>query len=94
MIEDIDCIFTDRKTGDDNNQITLQNLLNCFDGFTCVEGTLLFITANNPEIFDDALIHLCRIDRKLEFGWADKYQTRSMFDKYFPKQTQSFEKIL
>ena len=38
MIEDIDCIFTDRKTGDDNNQITLQNLLNCFDGFTCVEG--------------------------------------------------------
>lgn len=93
MIEDIDCTFVDRKSGDENNQITLQNLLNCFDGFTCIEGTLLFITANNPEILDDALIRSCRIDRKIEFTHADKYQTQSMFEKYFPKQLSSFDKF-
>ena len=35
VIEDIDSIFTDRKKGDDDNGITLQGLLNCFDGFLC-----------------------------------------------------------
>ena len=34
VIEDIDSIFTDRKKGDDNNGITLQGLLNCFDGLS------------------------------------------------------------
>ena len=93
IIEDIDCIFTNRKEGDENNQITLQNLLNCFDGFTCVEGTILFITANKPEILDDALLRSCRIDHKLEFGNADKYQTKQMFMKYFPDKIGDFEKF-
>ena len=53
VIEDIDTIFTDRKNGDDVNGISIQGLLNCFDGHGA-EGTLLFITANKPEIFDDA----------------------------------------
>ena len=50
VLEDIDCMFDgERKEGDDNNMITLQALLNCLDGHTCVEGTLLFMTANNPD---------------------------------------------
>ena len=53
VLEDIDCMFDgERKEGDDNNMITLQALLNCLDGHTCVEGTLLFMTANNPEKMD------------------------------------------
>ena len=47
---------------------TLQALLNCLDGHTCVEGTLLFMTANNPEKMDYAMIRSCRIDYKLELG--------------------------
>lgn len=81
VIEDIDSIFTDRKKGDDNNGITLQGLLNCFDGFACVEGTLLFITANKPEVMDNAIMRSCRVDHMYELGYADKYQSECIFNK-------------
>ena len=81
VIEDIDSIFTNRKKGDDNNGITLQGLLNCFDGFACVEGTLLFITANNPEVIDNAVLRSCRVDHMYELSYADKFQSNSIFNQ-------------
>ena len=83
VIEDIDCIFDERKKNDNNN-ITLQTLLNCLDGLTCVEGTILFLTANKPEVLDYALIRSCRIDHKIKFDYADEDQTKDMFIKFFP----------
>jgi len=94
LIEDIDCIFEDRKEGDTiKNKITLQGLLNCMDGFTCIEGGLIFITANNPESLDYALIRSCRVDYKLELGYADEYQTKNIYDTFLPNQSDNFEKF-
>jgi len=94
VLEDIDCMFSkDRKEGDEYNMLTLQSLLNCLDGHTCVEGTLLFMTANNPEKMDYAMIRSCRIDYKLELGYADKYQTKAIFDTFLPKQNEHFKKF-
>ena len=94
LIEDIDCIFEDRKEGDSiKNKITLQGLLNCMDGFTCIEGGLIFITANKPESLDNAMIRSCRVDYKLELGYADEYQTKCMFNRFLPKQSNNFEKF-
>ena len=93
VIEDIDSIFTDRKKGDTNNSLSLQALLNCFDGFSCVEGTLLFITANNPEVLDNALLRSCRVDYKYEFTYADKFQTQSIFDMVLPDKKNEFNKF-
>ena len=98
VIEDIDSIFTNRKKGDDDNGITLQGLLNCFDGFTCVEGTLLFITANKPEVIDYAMLRSCRVDYKYELGYADEYQTKNIFSRMAPKENkddfQKFYKLI
>lgn len=94
VIEDIDSIFTDRKKGDDDNGITLQGLLNCFDGFSCVEGTLMFITANNPKVFDEAMIRSCRIDYRYELDYADEYQTKCIFERIAPeKNKKDFKKF-
>ena len=93
IIEDIDCIFTNRKKGDDENHISLQGLLNCFDGFSCVEGTLLFLTANHPEVLDDAVLRSCRIDKRFELGHADEYQTKSIFEMMLPDQKDHFQKF-
>lgn len=90
VIEDIDTMFEERKEGDKNNGITMQGFLNCLDGFTCIEGTLVFLTANKPEVLDNAMIRSCRIDHKLELGYADKYQTQTMFEVFFPKQADKF----
>lgn len=93
VIEDIDTIFDDRKKGDDNNGITLQGFLNCLDGFTCVEGTMLFLTANKPSVLDSAFIRSCRIDHKLKLGYADKYQTKKMIEIFLPDQIDKFEEF-
>jgi hypothetical protein len=87
VIEDVDTMFDDRKEGDDKNGITLQGFLNCLDGFTCMEGTMLFITANKPEVLDSAVVRSCRIDHKYELGYANEMQTREMFLRFFPDQS-------
>ena len=89
VIEDIDSIFTDRKKGDDVNNITLQALLNCFDGFACVEGTLLFITANNPEVIDESLFRSCRVDHTYKLDYADEYQTECIFKRMAPEKDKN-----
>ena len=91
VIEDVDTFFDDRKEGDKNNGITLQGFLNCLDGFTCMEGTVLFLTANKPEVLDYAFIRSCRIDHKIELDYADKYQTKNMFQKFLPDQCDRFK---
>ncbi len=92
VIEDIDTLFDgERKEGDDHNGITLQAFLNCLDGFTCVEGTMLFLTANRPEVLDFAMIRSCRIDNKIELDYADKYQTKKMFETFLPEQCEKFK---
>ena len=94
VIEDIDTLFDDtRKDGDTKNGITLQAFLNCLDGFTCVEGTSLFLTANKPEVLDSAMIRSCRIDHKIKLDYADKYQTEKMFSTFLPLQVDSFEEF-
>ena len=93
VIEDIDTLFDDRKKGDQDNGITLQAFLNCLDGFTCIEGTMLFLTANKPEILDYALLRSCRIDNKIELGYADEHQTREIFEKMLPDQKDSFDEF-
>jgi len=94
VIEDIDTLFdTERKEGDTNNGITLQGFLNCLDGFTCVEGTMLFLTANKPEVLDYAMIRSCRIDNKIKLDYADKYQTKTMFEVFLPDQKDKFNEF-
>ena len=94
VIEDIDTLFdAERKEGDDRNGITLQAFLNCLDGFTCVEGTMLFLTANKPEVLDFAMIRSCRIDNKIKLDYADKYQTEKMFNTFLPDQSDKFKEF-
>jgi len=94
VIEDIDTLFDgERKEGDDHNGITLQAFLNCLDGFTCVEGTMLFLTANKPEVLDFAMIRSCRIDNKIQLDYADKYQTEKMFNTFLPNQKERFKEF-
>jgi hypothetical protein len=93
VIEDIDTLFDDRKQGDKDNGITLQAVLNCLDGFVCIEGTMLFLTANKPEVLDYALMRSCRIDQKLELSYADEYQSRSMFEVFFPELEDKFDEF-
>ena len=95
VIEDIDSIFNaeERKKGDDNNMLTLNTLLNCLDGHTCKEGTLLFMTANDANVMDKAIVRSCRIDHKIELDYADKYQIQNIYDTFLPEQKDKFKEF-
>lgn len=93
VIEDIDCILEDRKKNDSmKNNITMQGLLNCMDGFNNQEGVILIITTNHPNKLEEALIRPGRIDMAIELTQLDKYQARNMFIS-FMKNDLHFEEV-
>ena len=93
VFEDIDTIFDTRKEGDNQNLLTLTGLLNALDGHTCPEGSLIFMTANNPQVFDSALIRSCRVDYKVNLDYIDEYQIKNMYESFFPDQMEKYSKF-
>ncbi len=85
LIEDIDCVFCDRKRVDENENITFSGLLNAIDGVISSEGRILFMTTNHKETLDPALIRPGRIDLDLFIGNASKDQARRLFLQFFPQ---------
>ena len=84
LIEDIDCVFVERKaTEDKQNKLTFSGLLNALDGVAAGEGRVLFTTTNHIERLDPALIRPGRIDRKEWIGNADRSQLRRLFVRFF-----------
>jgi ATP-dependent 26S proteasome regulatory subunit len=84
VIEDIDCIFNDRKNLDSHrNHITLHGLLNCLDGFNNNEGLILILTTNYPDKLDTALTRSGRIDMNIELTYLDRFQAKNMFLSFF-----------
>jgi ATP-dependent 26S proteasome regulatory subunit len=93
VIEDIDCIFSDRKSHDTHkNHITLNGLLNCLDGFNNQEGLILILTTNFPDKLDEALLRSGRIDLEIELSYLDKYQAKNMFLSFFADE-KAFESL-
>jgi len=101
VIEDVDCIFTDRKESDTmRNNITMQGFLNCMDGFNSQEGMILILTTNHPEKLDSALTRSGRIDYSIELTYVDKDQAYDIYKSFFEdenmfnelwKQIKSFD---
>lgn len=84
VLEDIDCIFADRKTNDSlKNNITMNGILNCLDGFNNPEGLIVIMTTNFPDKLDEAFMRSGRIDLDIELTYLDKHQTRNMFLSFF-----------
>jgi SpoVK/Ycf46/Vps4 family AAA+-type ATPase len=63
------------------------------DGLFRAEGIIVFMTTNNIQDLDEALVRSSRIDYKLEYTYADEYQIKSCFNYYFPNQIDKFDKF-
>jgi SpoVK/Ycf46/Vps4 family AAA+-type ATPase len=70
----------DREAKDIN--ISFSAILNMFDGlFSPGNGSILFMTANNPERLDTALIRPGRVDRIVKFDYPRRKEINDAFDK-------------
>ena len=52
-----------------------------------MDGTITIITANNVNVLDDAMVRSCRIDKSINYDYADKFQTFNILDKYIINET-------
>ena len=79
LLEDIDSYFDKRNALDIN--VSFSCLINILDGtMSKGNGNILFITANNPENMDKALLRPGRIDKIYKFDYPDKEIIKYAFD--------------
>ena len=83
VIEDMDCIFKERKSNDENrNMVTFSGILNTLDGITTSENQIVIMTTNHIEHLDPALIRPGRVDHIMRFDYAIKEQIKDIFTVY------------
>jgi chaperone BCS1 len=79
VIEDMDCIFKERKTNDENrNMVTFSGILNGLDGITTGDKQIVIMTTNHIEHLDPALIRPGRVDHIMTFDYTTKEQIMDM----------------
>jgi len=71
LLEDVDALFTERKS---NTSIDFSTLLNCLDGITTKRGLVVFMTTNHVTKLDEAFIRPGRVDLSLEFKLAGRQE--------------------
>jgi chaperone BCS1 len=84
LIEDVDCVFHERKKVDDAESVTFSGLLNAIDGVMSSEGRILFMTTNHKEVLDSALIRPGRVDMDVTIANASRAQATNLFMRFFP----------
>jgi hypothetical protein len=97
LLEDIDIFSKSMVRKQENGEApTLAGLLNALDGVATPHGLLTFMTTNNLDTLDDALIRRGRIDKRLELKPPVRYQVEQMFNYVYseplgvePKQFNS-----
>lgn len=73
----------DKSKNNSNDGISLSGLLNAIDGVASHEGRVLVMTTNFPDKLDDALIRPGRIDMRIDFTLATRYQVRELFTRMY-----------
>lgn len=81
LLEDIDCVVSDRKV---DGAVTFSGLLNALDGLGSAHGQIVFMTTNYRDRLDEALIRPGRCDVQQEFPNASASQKVQMFHRFFP----------
>ena len=79
LLEDIDCIFQQRKSSSDNPLISFSSLINILDGVLYKHGIIIFITTNHPETLDHALMRMGRIDMIVQLNYPREQDIRKLF---------------
>lgn len=93
VLEDIDSAFpkvdkekSENSNFSDSSRTTFSCLLNCLDGITSQESRIVFMTTNYKEKLPPSLIRNGRVDRRIYYGHATKYQCKKLARNFFPNE--------
>jgi AAA+ superfamily predicted ATPase len=96
VFEDIDCIsdiikkrtIITEEEKKEKSELTLSSLLNFLDGGMVDKyGLIIYMTTNHIDNLDEALIRSGRVNKKIEFKYADAKQIQELYYDYFGIQT-------
>ena len=88
-LEDVDSLFDESR--EQKTKLTFSAFINIFDGITTSKNLVVFMTTNNLNALDKAIIR--RISYFIEFKYATKDQIKEMFDCFFPVYLPFFEEV-
>ena len=83
LIEDVDAFFQQRSKADSAVKVSYSGFINALDGVAAHEGSVVFLTTNQPERIDEAAIRSGRVDFRLELTRCDRDQLARMCRKFF-----------
>ena len=93
LVEDVDALFTERKT---TLSIDFSTLLNCMDGLSTKRGLVLFMTTNYIDKLDAAFIRPGRVDLCLEFKLPGREELslalKTLGSQYAPEHEEFLNK--
>lgn len=90
FIDEIDAIGVDREhnKGTQENDQTIDAMLQAMDGFSGREGIFIIAATNRPDVLDKALTRAGRFDRQIVVSKPRNWQIRKdLFDHYLSKFT-------
>ena len=85
-LEDSDDLMKDTKILLNSDPITLDDILNIWDGINETPGRILIMTSNHYDKLDPALIRPGRIDIKLEMSYLSKECVMKIFEHLYGKK--------
>lgn len=74
LLEDVDCVVKGREMKNEEAGVTFAGFLNALDGVASRTGVLTFMTTNNVELLDPALVRHGRVDFRMTFRKATEEQ--------------------
>jgi len=70
----------------EKSTLTLSGILNALDGLFNTHGRIMFMTTNNPEALDQALVRPGRCDVRKQFNYCDHIQINELYFMFFERK--------
>lgn len=90
LLEDIDVFHIAKSRSDDKKKdregTSLSGLLNSLDGIATPHGLITIMTANHPEVLDEALIRTGRADLTEQFTLSGREEARRLVSRWFDEE--------
>ena len=87
LLEDVDVAWANQRKPESDGyhgaNVTMSGLLNALDGVASAEERILFLTTNQVERLDDALIRPGRVDMTVHLGNASTYQIEQLWNRFY-----------
>lgn len=85
LLEDIDVFAASRDRDDSGSGVSMAGLLNALDGVATPHGLIKFLTTNDFDVIDDAVIRAGRTDLIEHVGMPDAEQLNRMWSQFYDR---------